>query len=767
MGTMLSRESSNIGNESSKNEFTQTAPDDDRISSCDFCSKVVSVFSTPYDELCRIDLGNFSDAITLDCPHSESLRKIKFKFLTDGVEHWCENGTLEILSPLFSNAVSLQKICSCDPAGLTTFRYSTAGSCDLADLANELSSNGKTRIIDNRWIDVNLIRSWHDRCQSEHGKDCDNYVVEGLGSYQPDWLIDTVRGCLIPYTPGDAPRQYSTLSYVWGQTPSFQALKSNIGQLQEVGVLLSGPIARQIPKTIRDAIQITRRLGETFIWVDSLCIVQDDAVTRGKTLRQMHLIYLSSVVTIIAEHGQNARQGIRGIRGLSKRRLHQQTRFEIANDTGKVLIFKTDKDRHTSRVLKNPHDYHMRMWTYQEYLFSKRRLIFGSGPVAWMCNKAKWLEDEHSHPGGAQPEKPFRNPMNTIMRSRVPSLLDLGYIVSLFSGRAITHPTDVLFSFSGIQSMLHEQKFPDGLLYGLPEFYFDIALTWIPNANGVVRRRLPIDSTEHVLLDKLPSWSWIGWKGAVDFIPDNEFESRGPHWAEAFGYTAPVTEWFALESPKSEYRRAISSRWHEFRTSNSSSLPEGWSREKFSLSSWKAKASRTGAQIQLPPKSLRKYIYYHVSEPDYFFWYPVPIPPRTEARELLQRQYLYCKTSRAFLNQRPGRSRHTALWDDNGLGIGTMCYGTNIEPKQEPQKLELVAVVKGWFARTMMSYEAMKWARNNNDLKWWKDQESQKLDCYFVLSIEWENDVAYRKAVGWVIAEEWDKNAEPIELILG
>ncbi|KAI1750034.1 HET-domain-containing protein [Xylaria castorea] len=762
---MASPKSLGIRNETRKNKSINLTPHDDRVPSCEFCSKVVSVFSTPYDESHKIDLGTFPDAIASECPHSRSLRKVKFKYL-GGVEHQCEEGTLEILSSLYSNAVSLNKQCLCD-AGLTSVCYSTAGRCDLAALANEPSSNGKTRLIDNRWIDVSLIQSWHDRCQREHGKDCDNYIVEGLGNYQPDWLIDTVRGCLVPYTPGEPPRRYLTLSYVWGQALSFQALKSNIEQLQAAGVLLSRPIARQVPKTIRDAIQITKRLGEIFLWVDSLCIVQDDDVTRGKTLRQMHLIYLNSVLTIIAEHGQNARQGIRGIRGLSKRRLHQQTRFDIADDVGKVLVFKTDKERRNSRVLSNPRDYHMRMWTYQEHLFSKRRLIFGSGPVGWLCNRTRWLEDEHSHPGGARPEEPFQNPMTEIMKSRVPSLLDLGYIVSQFSGRAITHPEDVLFSFSGIQSMLQEQKFPDGVLYGLPEFYFDIALTWIPGKSGVARRRLPTDSHKHVLLDKLPSWSWMGWQGYVDFLPDNEFESRGPHWAEAFGFTAPVAEWFALQSPKSENRRAIRSRWHEFRTSNSSLLPEGWSRERFSLNSWRARASRIGAQFQLPPKSLREYTYSHVSEPDYFFWYPVPVPLRTEGREPNQVQYLYCKTSRAFLHQRPGRTRHTALWNDNGLGIGTMCYGTSIEPKQKPRKLELVAAVKGWFARTMVSYELMRWARNDSDLKWWKDQEGQKLDCYFVLSIEWENDVAYRKAIGWVIAEEWDKVAEPVELILG
>ncbi|KAI0437313.1 HET-domain-containing protein [Xylaria telfairii] len=755
-----------IKNEENMDKSANLIAYEDVTLSCDFCSKVISVFSTPYKKSNEIDLGTFSDAIATECPHSKSLRKIKFKY-SNGVEHQCEQGKLDILSIFHSNKVKLNKNCPCD-INSTNLGYSTAGSCELASLANEANSNEKTRLIDNRWIDISLLKSWKDRCQREHGEACDNYIVEGLGNYQPDWLIDTVRGLLSRSTPGEPPRRYLTLSYVWGQAPSFKTQKCNIGQLQVAGVLLSGPIARQIPKTIRDAMEITKRLGETFLWVDSLCIVQDDDITRGKALQQMHLIYLNSALTIVAEHGQNARQGIRGIRGLSKRRLHQQTRFDLADDLGKVLVFKTDTQLHNLRVRDNPHDYHMRMWTYQEYLFSKRRLVFGSGPVAWLCNKARWVEDEHSYTGDVKPDKPFKNYLVEIMKSRVPSLLDLGYVISHFSGRAITHSADVLFSFSGIQSMLQEQKFPDGVLYGLPEFYFDIALTWLPGNEGVTRRRPSADTDGDTLLDKLPSWSWMGWQGLVEFLPDNEFESRGPRWAEAFGFTTPITEWFALESPRSETRRPIRSQWHEFRTSTANSLPEGWSRQEFSLNEWKARAARVGSHFQLPPKSLRKYIYFHESEPDYCFWYPVPVLPRSEGRQQLnQMQYLYCKTTRVFLHQRPSRTRKTTLWDDSEKAIGIMCYGLGVEAQQQPQTLELVAVVKGWHTRTNTSYEIMRWAVNDKDLKWWEDQEAQKLDYYFVLSIEWKNGVAYRKAVGWVISTEWDKYAAPVELILG
>lgn len=70
--------------------------------------------------------------------------------------------------------------------------------------------------------------------------------------------------------------QYVTLSYVWGTFLSFMTTKANIKELESPGILRT--LAHQLPKTIRDAIDLVRMLGYRFLWVDRLCIVQDDEV---------------------------------------------------------------------------------------------------------------------------------------------------------------------------------------------------------------------------------------------------------------------------------------------------------------------------------------------------------------------------------------------------------------------------------------------------------------------------------------------------------
>lgn len=69
----------------------------------------------------------------------------------------------------------------------------------------------------------------------------------------------------------------------------------------------------QIPKTIRDAVTLTRAIGEDYLWVDALCIVQDDPDDKARQIKHMGNIYRYSVLTIIARSGDDSNSGIPGV----------------------------------------------------------------------------------------------------------------------------------------------------------------------------------------------------------------------------------------------------------------------------------------------------------------------------------------------------------------------------------------------------------------------------------------------------------------------
>jgi hypothetical protein len=68
-----------------------------------------------------------------------------------------------------------------------------------------------------------------------------------------------------------------------------------------------------IPRTIQDAITVTRKIEQKFIWVDALCILQDDEDDKAELIDSMGEIYRRPILTIVAAAGQNASYGLPGV----------------------------------------------------------------------------------------------------------------------------------------------------------------------------------------------------------------------------------------------------------------------------------------------------------------------------------------------------------------------------------------------------------------------------------------------------------------------
>ena len=95
-------------------------------------------------------------------------------------------------------------------------------------------------------------------CEENHGSLCFSQILDDQG---PRLLIDVVHHCLMESSLGC---RYVALSYVWGQVSMLQALKSNLGQLQEGGTLKV--LNNKISSTITDAMEIVAGLGERYLW---------------------------------------------------------------------------------------------------------------------------------------------------------------------------------------------------------------------------------------------------------------------------------------------------------------------------------------------------------------------------------------------------------------------------------------------------------------------------------------------------------------------
>jgi hypothetical protein len=130
--------------------------------------------------------------------------------------------------------------------------------------------------------------------------------------------VDVQKERIVAITAND---EYLALSYVWGKVKSFSLRKENFKKLQQPGGLSA--IFKHLPRTIQDAILVTRQLGHRYLWIDSLCIVQDDVEFKSKLVDKMDLVYENAFMTLIAASGSDSNSGLPGI-GTSPRTSEQQ-----------------------------------------------------------------------------------------------------------------------------------------------------------------------------------------------------------------------------------------------------------------------------------------------------------------------------------------------------------------------------------------------------------------------------------------------------------
>ncbi|KAJ4124393.1 hypothetical protein NW754_000090 [Fusarium falciforme] len=155
-------------------------------------------------------------------------------------------------------------------------------------------------------LNYSLIRSWVDDCTTRHGPKCN---PPGPGrDFLPLILLDVKQMRLFK---SDRHCRYLALSYVWGKAKQFRTVKSNFQELQQDGALLR--VRDQLPQLINDAIAFVADLGETYLWVDALCIVQDDPEVKELYVPYMDKIYGQALLTIVFLAGSDANCALPGV----------------------------------------------------------------------------------------------------------------------------------------------------------------------------------------------------------------------------------------------------------------------------------------------------------------------------------------------------------------------------------------------------------------------------------------------------------------------
>lgn len=136
---------------------------------------------------------------------------------------------------------------------------------------------GRRRSLD---VDIGRILSWFQVCSRDHADNCAAKFLEANREPIATFMIDVVDKCI---KPADTGVEYIALSYVWGRNNEPQIRQRVVKEFSEVGVL--DRVA--LPRTIAEAIAVAAALGFRYLWVDSLCIVQDQLEEKLKLINAM------------------------------------------------------------------------------------------------------------------------------------------------------------------------------------------------------------------------------------------------------------------------------------------------------------------------------------------------------------------------------------------------------------------------------------------------------------------------------------------------
>ncbi|OCK76401.1 HET-domain-containing protein [Lepidopterella palustris CBS 459.81] len=364
-------------------------------------------------------------------------------------------------------------------------------------------------------------------------------------------------------TPGEQ-ADYIALSYCWGGPQPERTCKARLVSY------LQGIQLQSQPQSIQDAVLVTKKLGVRYLWIDALCIVQDDPNDKAREIAQMARIYQNALLTISAASACSSVEGFLAVRrpwcytispfGDANSKLYQKLSLEIRcpnNVIGKIVLSESRSFWDLGDKISE------RAWTLQEAALSNRMLIYTHSQMLWRCRsrfentgghltwwhlyynicpiltlsatvpvfKQKYAKTGESSmvvnifganvyrmPISMLPDRTFQpRPASLPEPCEALSLSNVGFewmaFVEIYSNRLLTNWTDKLPAIGGLAQRFQDET---GWEYcaGLWRHRILVFLSWRRKLNAYSIRLKDVCA---------PSWSWASIRGAISYRQGNHY----------------------------------------------------------------------------------------------------------------------------------------------------------------------------------------------------------------------------------------------------
>jgi len=342
--------------------------------------------------------------------------------------------------------------------------------------------------------------------------------------------------------------KYVSLSHCWGTGKQYKTETTSL-QARQISIPLE-----EMPKTFQDAVHATRYLGFRYLWIDSLCILQDSRDDWQHEANDMGRYYHGASLTIFALDAKGDNEGFYQARAEGNAAPCRTPMFDnlvgIMKGKSGSASYAQRISRHRFGISPRLREYLFekpktglrdanarnsflgtRGWTLQEWVLSSRSLLFGAGEIRWICHSTSACDcilegvsnlpetpstlgvDGHRGVGGSTREA-------------------LGHsehwmtVVEEFTQRNLTFGKDKLPALAGVASEFSKYK-PGEYLAGLWKGKLRIYLSWYaPVFQGGTE-----DLTSRPAQYRAPSWSWASVDGALNVLrAESEFHGTEVDW---------------------------------------------------------------------------------------------------------------------------------------------------------------------------------------------------------------------------------------------
>ncbi|KAK3994952.1 heterokaryon incompatibility protein-domain-containing protein [Cladorrhinum sp. PSN332] len=422
---------------------------------------------------------------------------------------------------------------------------------ETADESNELLDNVDQGISNNPLSQksIGVAKKWLEACVQTHGSTCNS--AGGDGSWTPTRLLEVVPGDTKIYlresknfSPSECAR-FVALSHCWGQggTPSTTTHAT-------LPLRMGGVEITELPRTFRDSVILVASLGLRYIWIDSLCIIQDDSDDWAREAAQMAKVYRNAHLVLNAANSDADTAGF-----LNPRQIPDFAKTSYEYLGLQLLPANEDSERwsSTARIVDSliAEPVSTRAWCLQERYLPARALGYGTYQMFWECESMRaseagvataqdgsWLK-RLCQTGNVESSvfALANREASAELEARNVNWADWYRMIENYTDRSITKSTDRLPALSGLaQAIIRETIDKSGYLAGIWKTGLLEGLLWCKSKPG--------DALSPTLEYVAPFWSWAAVTGRVQF-PIYRFWEERARWKAKMTNFEPLAEYIS------------------------------------------------------------------------------------------------------------------------------------------------------------------------------------------------------------------------------